>query len=68
MIYFFPQRVSAMALVLLTVCATPTVSAFASQTTGDGSVMNVHRASMDIRTVLVSGVEPCMSHQCSCDR
>lgn len=57
----FPQSVSVMALVLPTVRAVQVATVFAFPTTRGRSVTNVHPATMDTQTVLVSGPEPCMS-------
>lgn len=46
-----------MELVWLTMCAGTMVSVFAFPTTEARTVMNVHRATMDIQTVLVSGFD-----------
>lgn len=50
-----------MGLAWLTMCAVQVASVFAFPAMGDRSVTHVHRATMDTRTVLVSGLDPFMS-------
>lgn len=60
-LFLFLQLVSVMGLVWLTVCAVQLASAFAFPTMQGKSVTNVHQATMDTQTVLVSGFDPSMS-------
>lgn len=60
-LFVFPQRVSVMVLVWPTVCAVQVASVFAFPTMGGRSVMDVHQATMDTQTVLVSVLDACMS-------
>lgn len=60
-VFVFPQCVSVMALVWPAVCAVQVASVSAFPTMGGRSVMNVHQATMDTQTVLVSGLDACMS-------
>lgn len=60
-LFLFIQCVSVMGLVWLTVCAVQVANVFAFTTMGGRSVMNVHQATMDTQTVLVSGFDPSMS-------
>lgn len=55
------QHVSVMGPAWPTACAVQMVSVFVSPIMGDGSVMNVRQATMDILTVLVSRICPSMS-------
>lgn len=55
--FLFSQSVSAMELVLQTACALRVVSVFAFPTTGATSVTSVRPATMDTRTVPVSGFQ-----------
>lgn len=66
-LYLFLQHVVVMELVWLTVTAVQVASVFASPTTGGRSVTNVHQASMDTQTVLVSGFGPFMSTNVTID-
>lgn len=60
-LFLFLQHAAVMELVWLPVTAVRVASVFAFPTMGAMSVMNVHQASMDIQTVLVSGFGPSMS-------
>lgn len=60
-LFLFLQCVAVMVLVWLTECAVQVASVFAFPTMGERSVTNVHPATMDTQTVLVSGLHPSMS-------
>lgn len=57
-LFLFLQSVSVMGLVWLTVCAVQMASVFAFLTMRDRIVTNVHQATMDTQTVLVSDFDP----------